>query len=70
MEWIPIDPENLPVGEVLAANFKVGSFGYREKMVGWLGNIRLNTSGVYCDSEGGTLNDVTHYIDIHKFDVK
>lgn len=68
MIWIPIDPENLPVGEVLAANFKVGSYGYREKLVG---DIGIELDGVIaCDSDDTTLENVTHYIDIHKFDVK
>ncbi len=29
MEWTPIDSENLSVGEVLAANFKIGSPNFR-----------------------------------------
>ena len=66
MEWIPIDPQNLPEGEVLAANFKVGTYGYREKLLGYVGKDGL---GILCDAYT-TLRDVTHYIDIHKFDVK
>lgn len=68
MEWIPIDPENLPVGEVLAANFKVGSLDYREKLVGY---VDVELDGIItCDSDDTTLENVTHYIDIHKFDIK
>lgn len=64
--WIPIDPDNLPVGEVLAANFKVGSISYRNKLLGYLERV---TGRVICDSEYEVIYDVTHYIDIHKFDI-
>lgn len=67
MEWIPIDIDKLPVGEVLAANFQVNSCGYREKLVGYIG-IELD-GVVTCDSDDTTLENVTHYIDIHKFDI-
>lgn len=66
MIWIPIDPENLPVGEVLAANFEVGSNNYRKKLIGYLERV---AGSVVCDSEDTLIYDVTHYIDIHKFDV-
>ena len=67
MEWIPIDPDKLPVGEVLAANFKVGTYGYREKLVGY---VDVELDGIItCDSDDTTLENVTHYIDIHKFDI-
>jgi len=66
MIWIPINPDELPEGEVLAANFKMGSYGYREKLVGWIGRI----NEPFCESDAALLPDVTHYIDINKFDVK
>jgi len=67
MEWIPIDPDKLPVGEVLAANFKVGSLDYREKLVGYMGS---EDGDIFCESDAALLPDVTHYIDINKFGIK
>ena len=59
MEWIKIDPENLPKKEVLAANFKQGTYGYKEKLVGF---IDITEDEVFCDSDRETLDNVTHYI--------
>jgi hypothetical protein len=35
MQWRVIDKSSLPTKEVLAANFKRGSYGYKEKIVGY-----------------------------------
>lgn len=68
MEWLPIDINNLPKGEVLAANFKSRSYGFREKLVGHL-HINEVLDVVTCTAEDTILYDCTHYIDIHKFDI-
>ena len=64
MEWIEIkDKNNLPEEEVLAANFAKGTFGYKEKIVGYLDLI--NDHGhivVICCGERIILSDITHYI--------
>ncbi len=71
MEWILIDKENLPEGEVLAANFKKGSYGYKEKLLGYL-HLEDSSHGktIRCENSFEELDDCTHYIDIHKFDVE
>lgn len=66
MTWLPIDPDNLPEGEVLAGNFEPGTQGYKEKIVGYC-NVTVH-GNAFCESEGEVLLNVTHYIDIHKFD--
>lgn len=72
MERIPIDILkyhdifNLPEGEVLAANFKEGSPGYNEKLIGWLYTSHGNGT-IRCDDATQTLPNATHYIDIHQF---
>jgi len=67
MQWIAVDKNNLPEHEVLAANFMPDTFGYQEKMIGYLA---INTEGHLCaSSEHEWLFNVTHYIDINKFDL-
>lgn len=67
MNWIKIDLENLPTGIVLAANFKEDTFGYKDKMIGY---IYLYDDGLLCcESDREVLENVTHYIDINKFDL-
>jgi hypothetical protein len=66
MEWIEIDESNLPTREVLAANFKPRTFGYKEKLVGYL----TQENGVItCNFEGILLDNCTHYIDLSQFDI-
>jgi hypothetical protein len=66
MKWLKIDPDNLPIGEVLAACFS-GSYGDKEKIIGSLG--RGSKKGTFtCMSEYEALHECTHYIDIHKHD--
>lgn len=66
MEWIKLNKENLPEGEILAANFKVDTYGYKEKIIGYL---YVNNDNVECDG-GEILENCTHYIDINNFDLK
>jgi hypothetical protein len=69
MKWIKIDPNNLPDREVLAGNFKQGTYGYTEKNLGYLVLSENRSEGVICDNENVELHNCTHYIDIHKFDI-
>lgn len=71
MKWIPIDPDNLPDGEVLAACFDKNSPNYKDKFIGYLnfGHFGLQRQ-VYCDNNGTQfLNSPTHYIDINQYDL-
>lgn len=67
MKWLKIDLNNLPKGEVLAANFKEDTYGYEEKI---LGSIYVSDEGVLtAESENEVLENVSHYIAIHDFDL-
>lgn len=69
MEWIQIDKNNLPEGEVLAANFKPKTYGYKEKLLGYLSHDEQNDSTT-CESNNEVLENCTHYIPINDFDIK
>jgi len=58
MIWKKIDPENLPKGEVVAANFKEANYWYLKKL---LGKIYVDTYGAYCKSDTEVSVYVTHY---------
>ena len=66
MDWIKIDKDNLNDNEVLAANFKSGTYGYKEKLLGYL---NYEHGILKCENEYEELKNVTHYIDIHKHDL-
>lgn len=66
MRWKEIEVDNLPEGEILAANFKKGTMGYKEKHIGYLSETTNNV--IVCSSEDTELYDCTHYIDLHSFD--
>ena len=65
--WEKLDKNKLPKGEVLAANFKPGTYGYKEKC---LGSLYLKYDEIICENEHEELGGCTHYIDIHKFDIQ
>lgn len=65
MEWIKIVRDDFPSHEVLAANFKRGTYGYKEKCIGWLS---ICDGVIVCDGES-RLEYTTHYININKFDI-
>jgi hypothetical protein len=67
MEWIKLDFDNLPEGELLCGNFKGGTYGYGEKEIG---RIHKYSNTYHCVGEGSSVSGITHYIDIHKFDPK
>lgn len=67
MEWIEIDLKNLPKREVLAANFESGTYGYKEKIIGY---VSLNGyESAICENEDYLLENATHYIPINDFDI-
>ena len=65
MKWIQFDKSNLPKGEILAGNFEKGTFGYGEKLIGY---IHTYSNIIHCVSESSSVKNVTHYIDIHQFE--
>ncbi len=65
MKWIKLGSE-LPSVEVLAANFREGTFGYKEKMMGY---VDIDDGVVTCDSGHEILENCTHYIDLNEFDI-
>jgi hypothetical protein len=67
MQWVAIDENNLPENEVLAANFMPDTYGYREKIVGFI--CYDEDEGICASNEHEMLFSVTHYIDISKFDL-
>ncbi|KQC33972.1 hypothetical protein AAU57_12005 [Nonlabens sp. YIK11] len=68
MDWIKIDKNNLVDDrEVLAANFEPRTFGYQEKIIGYLS---IDDGKITCVNEYQILQDTTHYIDIDLFDLK
>ncbi len=68
MEWIEINKDELPNREVLAANFKPETYGYKEKLVGYVAFSESGTA--YCESDRELLENVTHYIDLTQFDIE
>lgn len=62
---------NIPQGEVLAANFRPGGYGYKEKIIG---SLRVETKAyrqvLICEDEHQQLENCTHFIYINKFDIE
>lgn len=71
MKWIPIDPNDIPEGEVLAANFDPNTYGYKEKIIGKI-STAMGTSGkdrLLVENDHETLYHVTHYIIMDQYDI-
>lgn len=69
LQWVPIDPENLPEHNVLAACFDKNSAFYGHKMIGLL----MENNAYYkvtCDNESEHIGTCTHYIDINNYDIE
>ena len=66
MEWKKIDKEHLPKGEVLAGNFESGTYGYKQKLIGYL--YISGSANVMCDSGDTLLGNCTHYVDVNNYD--
>lgn len=69
MEWTPVNPDRIPDSEVLAANFKKGTYGHKCKILGLLRTNDDSVTGVSADSEYDTLDNVTHYVELKKHDI-
>lgn len=62
--WLKIDKNNLPKGEVLCANFADMTHGYAEKLYGFL---YLDSEGkLECNCGDTVLENVTHYLPLPK----
>jgi len=66
MKWLIINKDDLPIGEVLAANFNSGTYGYKEKALGYL---EEDNGMIVCDG-AERLDNCTHYIDLDRFNNK
>ena len=67
MKWIEINKKELPKTEVLVANFKPKTYGYSEKIIGY---IYIENGIIICENEHEQLEGCTHYININQFDIK
>lgn len=65
MKWVKLTENNIPSHEVLCGNFNKGTFGYKEKLIGY---VIFDGEEFYCDNDTDSLGDVSHYIDIHDFE--
>lgn len=61
-----LDVNNLPQEEVVAANFKPRTMGFKEVLVGWL---YYEEDIVSCRDEYQELLNVTHYMPIRDIDL-
>lgn len=68
MKWIKLTHKNEPEGEVLAGNFAPGTYGYTEKLVGHI-SYDEHEETWSCESDGEILENVTHFVDINKYDL-
>ena len=66
MDWLKINRKKLPNNEILCANFKPHTYGYQEKMIGY---VRVENDIVLCENEWEILENVTHYIDLHAHNI-
>lgn len=75
MEWIKINPDNLPKGKVLAASFDEG-FTNGDFLLGLLARITWPNGKTEVECSSGdwadlfSLGGCTHYIDIHNCEHK
>ena len=60
-----IDKNDLPIDEIIAANFMPFTYGYKEKLLGYL-YIKGDT--IICENDNEMLENCSHYIPINKFD--
>lgn len=61
--WIKLHGHNEPDKEVLAANFAPDTYGYKEKLIGY---IYWDKVGEFyaCETDGVILENCTHFIDL------
>ncbi len=65
--WQKIDKKSLPITEILAANFKKGTYGYKEKCLGYLS---IYQGEIICENEYEQLGGCTHFIDINNLNME
>lgn len=66
INWNELDQLSLPKGIVLAANFQPKTYGYSEKIIGYI----YEEGGVIkCENEYELLEGCTHYVKVNDFDV-
>ena len=58
--WISVE-ERLPEGEVIAANFAPGTYGYKEYLLGY---VHKHDDLYYAENPFEILNTVTHWMPI------
>ena len=58
--WISVE-ERLPEGEVIAANFAPGTYGYKEYLLGY---VHKHDDLYYAENSFEILNTVTHWMPI------
>lgn len=64
--WISVE-ERLPDGEVLAANFAPGTYGYKEYLIGYVSVVKCTEPDwekgkCYATNDFEILNNVTHWM--------
>ena len=60
-QWIEITELTKPNIEVVAINMKPGTYGYKEKLVGYI-RYNENLGCFVCSDENTELRNVTHYL--------
>lgn len=65
-KWISVE-ERLPDGEVLAANFAPGTYGYKEYLIGYVSVVKCTEPDwekgkCYATNDFEILNNVTHWM--------
>ena len=64
--WISVE-KRLPEGEVLAANFAPGTYGYKKYIIGYVSPPRVTEpGGCYAENDHEMLHDVTHWMPLPK----
>lgn len=62
MKWIKISVDKMPNREVLAANFKKGTSGYMDKIIGYIYKNSGMETMFALSNDLEVLKNVTHYI--------
>lgn len=60
-QWVPV-AERRPDGECIATCMLPGEYGYKEMLVGWIGQAADSKTGYVCESDDVILLNVTHWM--------
>lgn len=65
-EWISVK-DGVPDGEVLAANFAPGTYGYKEYIIGYVSKVKCTEPGwykgkCYAENDHEIIDNVTHWM--------